>query len=78
MYCKIVQVAKHLIVFVQLFPPTAEMGKTCGTYGDKKIAWKVLLGILRDKEHLQDPQRRNKEKRESKTVRRDKVKNISQ
>jgi hypothetical protein len=64
----IVQVAKHSIVFVQLFPPTIEMGKTCGTYGDKKIAWKVLLGVLREREHSQDPQGRNKEKRESETV----------
>jgi hypothetical protein len=43
--------------------------------GDKKITWTVFLGLLREREHLQDPQGRNKEKRESKTVRRDKVNN---
>jgi hypothetical protein len=33
--------------------------------GDKKIAWNPLVGVLREREHLQDPQRRKKEKKAS-------------
>jgi len=39
-----VQAARHLVVFVQLFPPTAEMGKACGTYGGQENCMESFVG----------------------------------
>ena len=30
------------------------MGKTCGTYGERSSAYRVLVGNLREEDHLED------------------------
>jgi hypothetical protein len=32
-----------------------EMGRTCGTYGERRGAYRALLGKLREGDHLEDP-----------------------
>jgi len=73
----IVQVAEHLIILVQLFPPTAEIGKACGTYGEQENCMESFVGGRKGKQALARPTQK-KGRKESKAVRRDKVKDISQ
>jgi len=73
----IVQGAEYLIIFVLLFPPTAEMGKACGMYGGQENCMESFVGGPKGKRTLARPTQK-KQKKESKTARRDKVKNISQ
>jgi hypothetical protein len=31
------------------------MGKTCGTYGERAGAYSILMGKVRERDHLEDP-----------------------
>lgn len=72
-----VQVAERVIIFVQLFPPAAEMDKACGSYGGQENCMEPFGGGPKGKRALARPTKKE-ERKESKRVRRDKVKNIDQ
>ena len=31
------------------------MGGACGTYGDRRVAYRVSEGVLMERDHLEDP-----------------------
>jgi hypothetical protein len=58
----IVQGAEHLIVFVKLFPSTAEMGKACGTYGGQENCMESFVGGPKGKGALARPTKKKQRK----------------
>jgi len=63
----IVQVVEYSIIFVQLSPPTAEMGKTCGTYGGQENCMESFVEGPKGKRALARHTQK-KQRKESKTV----------
>jgi len=67
----IVQVEEHLIIFVQLFPRTAEMGKACGMYGGQENCMESFVGCPKGKRALARPtkKKQRKERKQDSTKR---------